>query len=58
MEKIKTSANVEFDVIYADGTRRHVTEGVCLRWRTRKSFSTTAPIDRKLSWLQQRPRRK
>lgn len=28
METIKTSANVEFDVIYADGTRRHVTEGV------------------------------
>lgn len=28
MEKIKTSANVEFDVIYADGTRHHVTEGV------------------------------
>ena len=28
MEKIKTSTNVEFDVIYADGTRRHVTEGI------------------------------
>lgn len=28
METIKTSKNVEFDVIYADGTRRHVTEGV------------------------------
>lgn len=28
MEAIKTSKNVEFDVIYADGTRRHVTEGV------------------------------
>lgn len=28
MEEIKTSTNVEFDVIYADGTRRHVTEGV------------------------------
>lgn len=28
MEAIKTSENVEFDVIYADGTRRHVTEGV------------------------------
>ena len=28
MEAIKTSSNVEFDVIYADGTRRHVTEGV------------------------------
>lgn len=28
MEPIKTSENVEFDVIYADGTRRHVAEGV------------------------------
>lgn len=28
MEIIKTSKNVEFDVIYADGTRRHVNEGV------------------------------
>lgn len=28
METIKTSPNVEFDVIYADGTRHHVTEGV------------------------------
>ena len=28
MEAIKTSQNVEFDVIYADGTREHVAEGV------------------------------
>ena len=28
METIKTSPNVEFDVIYADGTRRHVFEGI------------------------------
>lgn len=28
MEAIKTSENMEFDVIYADGTRRHVSEGV------------------------------
>lgn len=28
MQPIKLSDNVEFDVIYADGTRRHVTEGV------------------------------
>ena len=28
MEAIKTSKNVEFDVIYADGTRHHVNEGV------------------------------
>lgn len=28
MEAIKTSENVEFDVIYADGTRHHVSEGV------------------------------
>lgn len=28
MEAIKTSKNVEFDVIYADGTRHHVSEGV------------------------------
>lgn len=28
MEEIKTSTNVEFDVIYADGTRKRVTEGI------------------------------
>ena len=28
METINTSTNVEFDVIYADGTRHHVTEGI------------------------------
>ena len=28
MEAIKTSKNVEFDVIYADGSRHHVSEGV------------------------------
>ena len=28
MEPIKTSEKVEFDVIYADGTRRHVSEGI------------------------------
>ena len=28
MEIIKTTSNMEFDVIYADGTRRHVAEGV------------------------------
>ena len=28
MMPIKTSENVEFDVIYADGTRHHVREGV------------------------------
>ena len=28
MERIKTTTNLEFDVIYADGTRRHVSEGV------------------------------
>ena len=28
MATIKTSENIEFDVIYADGTRRHVAEGV------------------------------
>ena len=28
MERIKTTPNLEFDVIYADGTRRHVSEGV------------------------------
>lgn len=28
MEPIKTTKNIEFDVIYADGTRRHVAEGV------------------------------
>lgn len=28
METIKTSSNVEFDVIYADGTRKRVPEGI------------------------------
>ena len=28
MEAIKISKNVEFDVIYADGTRHHVDEGI------------------------------
>ena len=28
MEVIKTSSNVEFDVIYADGTRKRVAEGL------------------------------
>lgn len=28
MQANKTSRNVEFDVIYADGTRHHATEGV------------------------------
>lgn len=28
MEVIKQTSNMEFDVIYADGTRRHVKEGV------------------------------
>lgn len=30
METVKTSTNVEFDVIYADGTRKRVHEGVLL----------------------------
>ncbi len=30
METIKTSPNVEFDVIYADGTRKRVSEGVLI----------------------------
>lgn len=28
MDPIKTSTNVEFDVVYADGTRQRVPEGV------------------------------
>lgn len=28
MEVIKTTSNMEFDVIYADGTRRHIEEGI------------------------------
>ena len=28
MARIKTTPNLEFDVTYADGTRRHVSEGV------------------------------
>lgn len=30
METIKTSPNVEFDVIYADGTRKRVSEGILI----------------------------
>lgn len=30
MERIKTTENLEFDVIYADGIRRHVFEGILL----------------------------
>lgn len=36
MEAIKTSENVEFDVIYADGTRRHVSEGVLFEIKDNK----------------------
>lgn len=36
MEVIKTSPNVEFDVIYADGTRRHVSEGVLFEVKDEK----------------------
>lgn len=38
MEAIKTSENVEFDVIYADGTRHHVAEGVLFEVRDGKMF--------------------
>jgi len=30
MEVLKISDSVSFDVIYGDGTKRHVSEGVCL----------------------------
>lgn len=36
METIKTSPNVEFDVIYADGTRHHVSEGVMFEVKNNK----------------------
>lgn len=36
METIKTSKNVEFDVIYADGTRHHVSEGVLFEIKDNK----------------------
>lgn len=36
MEAIKTSENVEFDVIYADGTRHHVSEGVLFEVKDNK----------------------
>lgn len=36
METIKTSENVEFDVIYADGTRHHVSEGVLFEVKDNK----------------------
>ena len=36
METIKASKSVEFDVIYADGTRRHVNEGVLFSVENKK----------------------
>ena len=36
MEPIKKSTNVEFDVIYADGTRSHVNEGVLFEVKDNK----------------------
>lgn len=36
MKAIKTSENVEFDVIYADGTRHHVAEGVLFEVKDNK----------------------
>lgn len=36
METIKTSKNVEFDVIYADGTRHHVSEGILFEAKDNK----------------------
>ena len=36
MEAIKTSPNVEFDVIYADGTRYHVREGILFEVKDNK----------------------
>lgn len=36
MEAIKTSESVEFDVIYADGTRHHVSEGVLFEVKSEK----------------------
>lgn len=38
METIKASKSVEFDVIYADGTRRHVNEGVLFEVENEKMF--------------------
>lgn len=36
MKAIKTSENVEFDAIYADGTRYHVSEGVLFEVKDNK----------------------
>jgi len=36
MEVIKVSKNVEFDVIYADGSRHHVNEGVLFEVKDNK----------------------
>ena len=36
MEAIKTSENVEFDVIYADGTRKRVHEGILFEMENEK----------------------
>lgn len=48
MEPIKTSESVEFDVIYADGTRRHVNEGVLFEVKDEKIIfhnGTSKPVD-------------
>lgn len=46
MEAIKISKNVEFDVIYADGTRHHVNEGILFEANS-ESMTIHSGTDRK-----------
>ena len=46
-DTIKTSTDVKFDVLYADGTKYHAEEGVLLRPRARIWFFTWEQAGRK-----------
>lgn len=50
METIKTSPNVEFDVIYADGTRKRVREGVLLEAEATGDIILHNATDRPAVW--------
>lgn len=51
METIKESPNVEFEVIYADGERRRVTEGVLLGVEEDGSITMHNGTDRAAVWF-------
>lgn len=50
METIKTSPNVEFDVIYDDGTRKRVREGVLLEAEATGDIILHNATDRPAVW--------